>query len=1254
MQWNARGMTKNRHELRNYLHKTSRPPDVLCIQETFLKTNNGNPILEGYTTIRKDKVNNSGKGGLAILVRSGLNYTLKDMTEIEHVESQAIELKTKTGPIQITNIYIPPSAPTNKQALNKLFNQHRTITVGDMNAHNKGWGGSKNNTIGNIIEEIATENNLTVLNTGQATHILSNQSTTNSVIDLAIVTQDLALRCNHYVGNTSLGSDHLVTITKVNEEVALEEELSINPWKINKANWKQFKTHSKQSITDDLIEYDINNTFKNITEAITALGNSSIARKKQTKSNKKRHKPLPFWNEKCAEAIYNRNKARNKMKKSKDLNEYITYKQQNAKAKRVLADEARESWEQYCSGLSNQSKLGGVWNMARRMNGVASRTSLPTLKHNDQTADTNIQKANMLAKTYADTSSTTNYKQEFLAHIDNQTHQTNTATQSSQDTNKEEMEAINGDFNLRELKEAIASAKNNKSPGEDAIPYDLVKKLHKHALKTMLTFYNKIWRERQIPKDWNHAIIIPILKPTKDPSLPGSYRPISLTSAICKIMEKMVANRLQWYTEKNNLLTKDQTGFRKRRSTSDQIVRLQDSILKKLKMKQHVLALFIDFERAYDMLHVPTLIKKLKNIGVQGRMLSWITNFLNNRSFQVKVGSALSDKLRQENGTPQGSIISPILFIIMINDLNTGIDNVDLTLFADDSAIFAAGSNIQQLQDKIQCALDNINTWCDENGFKISITKTTGVLFTNKNKVPKLKIKITNHQITMEKTAKFLGVIFDHRLSWKPHIDNCIVKCKKRLNLMRAVAGYRWGASKKALLSIYRALIRPILDYGDVAYATASNSQLKKVQSIQTEALRLACGASKGTPAIALQNECGELPLHLRREQNALKIGSKILSSENHPAAEVMKDHYANHYAKGKWRGVQSLYSRSKDFFTPLTETFESPRWQSTPPWENKYIQVDITLKKKVSKKTDTAECMRGAALELISRYDSHTRIYTDGSKYEHTVAAAFCVPSLKAQKTIRLTDHASIYAAELSAILEAIKWIKHNETVDQSKFLILTDSLSVATSIKTNNSTSRPNLFTELCQNINKIKYSDVVLAWVPSHVGLAGNEEADTLAKDGLKIEEINGTAYLEGKEINSLIREEIIKRWQTEYDLERKGLFYKNIEPQVSTAIKYIDYPRKREVQISRLRFGHVLSRSWLKTMKKCESDLCPVCQIPETIEHIILECKNQNISNKLKLKCQEEKVPFNIRNVLAITTIAREACNIINLITNGRLL
>lgn len=135
----------------------------------------------------------------------------------------------------------------------------------------------------------------------------------------------------------------------------------------------------------------------------------------------------------------------------------------------------------------------------------------------------------------------------------------------------------------------------------------------------------------------------------------------------------------------------------------------------------------------------------------------------------------------------------------MINDIKTDTDNVDLTLFADDSAVFSAGSNVHVhiLQDKIQTAINNINTWCDKNDFKMSIPKTTGVLFTNKKKNPKIHIKISNQSIKIEDTAKFLGVTFDHRLTWRPHIENCVVKIKKRLNLMRAVAGYRWGGVKK-------------------------------------------------------------------------------------------------------------------------------------------------------------------------------------------------------------------------------------------------------------------------------------------------------------------------------------------------------------------------------------------------------------------------------------------------------------------------
>lgn len=131
----------------------------------------------------------------------------------------------------------------------------------------------------------------------------------------------------------------------------------------------------------------------------------------------------------------------------------------------------------------------------------------------------------------------------------------------------------------------------------------------------------------------------------------------------------MVTNRLQWYQESNNLFTSNQSGFRKHKSTIDQVVKLQDKILKKFENKEYVLAVFIDFERAFDMLDIPTLLRKLQKHGVTGNTANWIENFLSNRTFQVQVGTEISHKLIQQNGTPQGSVISPLLFFIMINNI---------------------------------------------------------------------------------------------------------------------------------------------------------------------------------------------------------------------------------------------------------------------------------------------------------------------------------------------------------------------------------------------------------------------------------------------------------------------------------------------------------------------------------------------------------------------------------------------------------
>ena len=145
------------------------------------------------------------------------------------------------------------------------------------------------------------------------------------------------------------------------------------------------------------------------------------------------------------------------------------------------------------------------------------------------------------------------------------------------------------------------------------------------------------------PTSWKEAVLIPVLKPGKDPSDPKSYRPIALTSTMCKLMERMVNSRLVWYLENHNLFSNQQCGFRKGRSTKDHIIQLESSIDKAFANKESTLAVFLDLEKAYDMLWPSGVIIKLEQLGIHGRIVKWIQNFLLNRKIQVRLNGTFSD-----------------------------------------------------------------------------------------------------------------------------------------------------------------------------------------------------------------------------------------------------------------------------------------------------------------------------------------------------------------------------------------------------------------------------------------------------------------------------------------------------------------------------------------------------------------------------------------------------------------------------------
>uniref|UniRef100_A0A3B3YS32 Reverse transcriptase domain-containing protein n=1 Tax=Poecilia mexicana TaxID=48701 RepID=A0A3B3YS32_9TELE len=367
---------------------------------------------------------------------------------------------------------------------------------------------------------------------------------------------------------------------------------------------------------------------------------------------------------------------------------------------------------------------------------------------------------------------------------------------------------MNYPFSIGELKRALDRTRNS-APGKDEMCYIMLRHVSEEVLNKLLILFNKIWKEGRLPCKWKEAIIIPLKKPGKDQSNPVNYRPIALTSNLCKLMERMVNERLTQYLESKHLIAPYQSGFRRGRGTMDPILCLEDDIRKAQINKETVVAVFFDAEKAYDMLWREGLMIKLHQIGIGGNMFNWLWDFLQDRNIQVKIGCQFSKLCKIENGTPQGSVVSPTLFSVMINDIFKELSiGFGKSLFADDGALWKRGRNVDHRIVKIQEGIDKVGKWGVKWGFKFSIEKTKVMFFTNKKIGVDKKLCLYGKELERVDWFRFLGVVFDKKLTWGNHIEHIMEKSKKVLNIMRCLAGLTWGANFDSLKNIYVSLIR--------------------------------------------------------------------------------------------------------------------------------------------------------------------------------------------------------------------------------------------------------------------------------------------------------------------------------------------------------------------------------------------------------------------------------------------------------------
>ncbi len=1091
--------------------------------------------------------------------------------------------------------------PIRRQGFEKLVDYcHQAklpLVIGmDANAHNVVWGSTDTNNRGEEMLDFIVSSDLQLLNKGNTPTFVTSRR--EEVLDISLANSEGAsLIQNWHVSEDDSLSDH--------RQIHLEITASNVPriWARNprRTNWEIYENRLQwflPRVPNKELSYDeLDSLAKSVEDAIRrAYFCACPLRRSGSK------KQPPWWMYNPQELSYLRTETRKSFRKamtSKVEADWDTYRTCRREYKAAIQEAKRSSWRKFCQDVEKAPEMAKLSRILK----AKSCPELGMVKLPDGTFTNNYgQVLEYMLETHFPN-----------CVVDGQTgYQSRNPTQSC-------WREIARTVTPNRVHWAVADTDPYKAPGPDGI-YPIF--LHRGIgilNPFLVVLYQSSLALGYIPKAWQAVRVVFIPKPGKDNySIPKAFRPISLSSYMLKVLEKLVDRRLKDSYIIMHPLHEKQHAYQSGKSTETALHAFVTQVEKAFNKRQYALACFLDIEGAFDNAQFDDIKRALVSKGVAPVLVDWSTAMLSQRCIQAQAGDAHCSAVVQQ-GTAQGGVLSALFWVLVVDELLHLLNqNGYATIgYSDDTTIILQGPDLGELCYQMQVALYMVEQWCKNRKMKINPGKTELMIFTRKRTCGGYR-NITLHGTALNHSSqvKYLGVILDCKLTWTAHIET---KCKKAIAAFyqcRRAIGKDWGASPATAYWLYTAVIRPALAYAAVVWWMGAQrvDMTRRLSKIQRMACLYITGAMGTTPTAALEVLCGLLPLSLYVQTEAMKTAYRFNQTGVQAGYQgrVIVGHTQIWAYFGRIPGMRVV----SDYLKP----------------EYHFSHAYLT---KVSTRVSKHDIERMEDQSVLNCFVSSSQQAETPSNPNSLYWTGIGIYSDKAsiQESISLGQHTTAFQAIVYAIQCCVEILTTKVQMDPVVMINTTNQAAVR-ALQNPRITSKVVL--GACNALNQLaKRAKIQVNWISGHLQLKGFELANGLAKaSAMSVQEMINPVGISPTVGNSLLKnwasDAHSKRWKELRECKQAKQNIGSI-PKYSMSKWFRSQKREYTRLLSCILTGHCFLNRHLFLLGLSTTGKCETCKRKdETLTHFLCECPEYK-ATRLKIFGRNQIKPAEVANL-----------------------